>query len=639
MDKREGREFLRRWLLGPQNVWETIDAKLNEVPKLWSVTECPDEYLKFLKWIVGWTPELDNITSQLGFDELRRLISISGRLWKQRGTESTIIDVMFFATSARCRIWNWFDFRWVLGVNAFDETRESESSWLLPLPDPSVWGVGSRKPERTSVLRIVDDGALNRTLVLNLLRLMRGNGERWEVVYLSLLDLFIIAGDDTQWTKADAESLVVAGGVMSLGSLVTDQWTDCIPELGLLQGAYTARVRIANESEELGFYFYDDTSNPLYYLGVYPTFPGYNAYVYLMRWVGGSGEGLFDLELPNFPIFLDFYYTYRLTMADEIDGRVRLQLFIDGNEIFNVVDDQFVPEGGGGGGTVVWTEEQPAGPGPQSWNGVNVGGDTSPVILAAADGGRLWKGSLLGLIISWSQVYPHGDSNASYFSCAVGYDGLTMLESLYSDVPTRSLDGGGTWGSLPTFPAGAANWSVAIGGDNLTFLAVAFGQTPQVSNDAGSSWTNTPIAGLYGVAWNGGAVGRNPLVMAAVMASRAYFTTDGWSTYQELRPLGDVDSYWGAVSIAGDDQTILLVSYDTPGIIYATRDRGLSGWTAIDTGATDLDCVALGADGLLALYGVYDGVLERTNNVQASMEDLGSFAWSEITSPFGGGGG
>jgi len=113
-DQREGKDFLKRYLLGPQSVWETTDQKIKDIPKLWSIVECPDEFLKFLKWIVGWTGELDSVTQDLIFDELRRLISISGRLWKLRGPEDTIVDVLRFATGQRNRIWNWFDFRWVL---------------------------------------------------------------------------------------------------------------------------------------------------------------------------------------------------------------------------------------------------------------------------------------------------------------------------------------------------------------------------------------------------------------------------------------------------------------------------------------------------------------------------------------------
>jgi hypothetical protein len=44
--------------------------------------------------------------------------------------------------------------------------------------------------EYRSDLRIVDDGALNKTLVKRVLRLMRAAGERWNVTFLDFLDLF-----------------------------------------------------------------------------------------------------------------------------------------------------------------------------------------------------------------------------------------------------------------------------------------------------------------------------------------------------------------------------------------------------------------------------------------------------------------
>lgn len=128
MDQREGEMFLQRFLNGPQQVWVALDQIITTIPKLWSVTECPDQFLKYLKWIVGWTSELDNITRELSDDELRRLISISAQLWKERGSDDALINVLYFATGARCRYWNWFDFRWVLPASG---------------PPDSVWWGGT----------------------------------------------------------------------------------------------------------------------------------------------------------------------------------------------------------------------------------------------------------------------------------------------------------------------------------------------------------------------------------------------------------------------------------------------------------------------------------------------------------------
>jgi hypothetical protein len=125
---------------------------------------------------------------------------------------------MFFVLASRANIWDWFDFRWVLSETAFGEEFEGHDPWLIELPDPSVWGAGIEKTERLSCLRIVDNGSLNRELVVNLLKLMRATGERWEIIYLAFLDLFDVPGADVQWTKDHAPSLVVADNVMALST-------------------------------------------------------------------------------------------------------------------------------------------------------------------------------------------------------------------------------------------------------------------------------------------------------------------------------------------------------------------------------------------------------------------------------------
>lgn len=115
-DAREGGDFLYRYFRGHQHVWEQTDQNIRGIPKLWSIDDCPDEYLQYLKNIVGWTSEYDSFIELLSDEELRRLISISARLWKERGPEDVLIDVLYFATAARSRYWNWFDFRWVLAA-------------------------------------------------------------------------------------------------------------------------------------------------------------------------------------------------------------------------------------------------------------------------------------------------------------------------------------------------------------------------------------------------------------------------------------------------------------------------------------------------------------------------------------------
>lgn len=328
-DEREGRDFLYRYFRGPQSVWETTDQKIKDIPDLWSVTDCPDEYLKYLKWIVGWTSALSNITDELSDDELRRLISISGRLWKLRGPEDTIVDVMRFATGQRCRVWNWFDFRWITGETDFSEDHDGRDPWMIAAADTYE-----------SNLRIVDEGDLNRTLVVNLLKLMRASGERWEITYLSFLDQFISDGDDSQWQKsvADSPSLTVSGGTLTLTDTSQFEWTWTNSE-AVTWSTYMAFFRLRGTSTTTGptghgFAFYRSDVNNYYTARCVPA----DKKIYLYRVASGTPVLIGTADLGSEPYFDDVYYGYRAVVTVEETTKLRIRIYVDGFEVLSVLD-------------------------------------------------------------------------------------------------------------------------------------------------------------------------------------------------------------------------------------------------------------------------------------------------------------
>jgi hypothetical protein len=104
-----GSLFLKRYLEGPNAIWQDNVAKIQSIPDIWSVTKIDDRLLTYLKWIVGWTDEeqLKKITDAVDDATLRRLIAASGRLWNTRGPEDAVINAMTCAsgtgsTSAGC---------------------------------------------------------------------------------------------------------------------------------------------------------------------------------------------------------------------------------------------------------------------------------------------------------------------------------------------------------------------------------------------------------------------------------------------------------------------------------------------------------------------------------------------------------
>ena len=125
--------FLERFLLGPQTLWEQkIDAKLNTLIDLLDPAKTPQPRL--LKDHVGFTKELDSIISGVSDDDLRKIISLAVALWKRKGLEVGYKDIIRVFTGANVRIFNWFDFRFIIGEQQFGEAQLGQDSWFISRP-------------------------------------------------------------------------------------------------------------------------------------------------------------------------------------------------------------------------------------------------------------------------------------------------------------------------------------------------------------------------------------------------------------------------------------------------------------------------------------------------------------------------
>lgn len=323
-DQNSGNRFVERFLEGPQAMWDSIDARIKAIPTLWSVTDIEDQYLIYLKWIVGWTSELDFITDDLDAATLRRLIAASVPFWKIRGTEDSMVDILRLTTAARLRVWNWFDLRWILGETAVGEDWQGYDPWMLSLPGPPEYD------ENRMNLRIVDDGTLNRRLVRNLVKITRPGGERITISYIAFLDQFIVDDDDSQWDHNVLGSTTVASGFMRL----SDQQDAVANAPGAddwLNYTWTARVRgdgfvQAYRTASTDYYFvrFDVTNNLIelgYFLAGAPT-----------------TLGTVDMEA-SFGAFLDpdLFYAIRMEVMPEA-GATRIRVFWDANPVFSVLD-------------------------------------------------------------------------------------------------------------------------------------------------------------------------------------------------------------------------------------------------------------------------------------------------------------
>lgn len=352
-DARDGHDFLCRFLRGCQEVWERTDQNLRSIPTLWSVDDCPDDFLWYLKNIVGWTREFDSLLGSLSAEELRRLISVSGQLWRERGSEDALLDVLYFAAGARCRYWNWFDFRWILDETELGEDHDGHDPWMVELPDPDVSGA-----EYESNLRIVDDGTLNRSLVARLIELERGTGERWETTFLGLLDMFRIDGDDSQWDRTYGDFIRVAEGKMTIGDPAGAAFTYCvIPSAVWPETMCAARIRADDDVTALLFFWHWTDMSNNYGFAIVPEGSISSPPILLVSKTElGSITYLATIDMSAEPIRRNVYYTYRVIITNEGAVGKRIRIYIDGNLYVDLLDDpSLLPEGTVGFGAFMGT--------------------------------------------------------------------------------------------------------------------------------------------------------------------------------------------------------------------------------------------------------------------------------------------
>lgn len=333
-DSQEGQLFVQRLLEGAQTIWSEDQQRIFSIKDLWSITDCPDDYLKYLKRIIGWTTDLDSITNNLSPKALRRLIAATAPLWKSRSTENSIVDVLNIIAGNYSRVWNWFDYRWILGETAFEEQHQGRDAWLVDMP-----GTGE---EYWSTIRLIDPGVANRQLIKDVVNLMRPTGERYEIIYLHFLDIFDIDGDTSRWeipnvafgtalpTVADDVAKFTASGSQGITANNTDSydWTDRI--------VYARMKGTANSTIDLGFGLIGslDADGNGYF---YRVDLAQNRLVIdkLSSWVA-TPTWYYDFSAVGL-IRPDVWYGLRLQLSNE-NGNLRLIAYADGQEYINVLD-------------------------------------------------------------------------------------------------------------------------------------------------------------------------------------------------------------------------------------------------------------------------------------------------------------
>lgn len=139
-DQKYGDELVLRWLASAQSEFEDTYERILSLLDVVDPEFAPEDALQYLKWIVGFTSKLDDVTGGLSTVELRRLISIAARTWKYKGTEYGLKETLEAISSRSVRILNWFFFRALVDEVELGREELDVDFWLLDQPGmtPSV---------------------------------------------------------------------------------------------------------------------------------------------------------------------------------------------------------------------------------------------------------------------------------------------------------------------------------------------------------------------------------------------------------------------------------------------------------------------------------------------------------------------
>lgn len=336
-DEEEGALFVRRLLQGPQELWRATQAKIFQIKDLWSIIDCPDEFLIYQARIVGWTPDLQFIVEALDVKTLRRLIASSVRIWKTRGPEDSIRNILRLVFGKRSRVWNYFDYQWILGETELSEDHLGRDSWIIQAPDRE------ELDENVFTVRLVDPGSANRELVRNIVNLMRPAGETIEVVYLMFLDVFETDGDNYQWATETSSKVIVDGGSLILAELLTEEEAFVDLEGALDWSTYVIGSRLSGwassgANQEFGLRFYRTDADNYYEAALDIAINRLT----LRKVVAGTPATIATHDFDHEFLDLMSYEYYYLRVEVFPDGSTnRFRIFVDNMKYIEATDSEF----------------------------------------------------------------------------------------------------------------------------------------------------------------------------------------------------------------------------------------------------------------------------------------------------------
>lgn len=327
--------FLYAYLVGPQTLFEILHEKIKDIPLLNDPRDCPDEFLIYLKDIVGFDSALDFITSGLDSDDLRRLIQSAAILWKERGTQPGLEDFFRAFTGKPSVIFNWFDMIYLLDEDEFTY----DEPWLLGDPGDSTFS------EFQSYLYVMDEGDLDRSLAQNVINLARPFSERVRIVYFDFLDDFRFGLGN--WIDTGATPPVIVDKELKLASSgIVKTYADTLKSADWTNYTFETvfRFEILSGTPSVRFGFYRTSNTNKYEVYYSENIPAGGPGLVLYRNYPGNDGIVVQALTPLLPY--DTKFGMKINAVDLVGGDVKIQAFIDDVKYIDTIDSGSIPDKG-----------------------------------------------------------------------------------------------------------------------------------------------------------------------------------------------------------------------------------------------------------------------------------------------------
>lgn len=337
IDEQQGAELLKRIVEGMDPLYfKTFDI-IDDLSNTFIPAKCNPVILPYLAAQVGFGPDLSGIIANLNTITLRRLISLAVTMWKEKGTPAGLKGIIRGMTGISPEYLDWFDMRWIVGETEIGESGGGTDSWM-------IGGLSSEYDEYVSLLSLMDDGTLDRQLLLDLVGLVRPVSEYIEISIFDFLDVFG-GGSRRKWSTyvgapavVESEKLVVTDGTIEI-PLIT------VVDPLLMEDYYVSVLATFSESV-LVIHIYANESK-YYEVKVSPYGVGGSWHSVLTRFDTDGETVLATEEIPDgMDIVQDYPYTIEVSARNQ-GTDTRIFVSVDNVYVIDVIDSSATFNKGG----------------------------------------------------------------------------------------------------------------------------------------------------------------------------------------------------------------------------------------------------------------------------------------------------